>query len=85
MISSTLPTPPSNGLPGVTATSWGELEPIWNLRAKRTWFNGQPELAVDDRHGPAFVQWLAAAVEDQHATAVIGNDVCPRVAQCVGR
>jgi hypothetical protein len=46
--SSTLPTPPSNGLPrlrtfvppGVTATSLGELEPIWNLRAKRTWSNG---------------------------------------------
>jgi len=43
-ISSTLPTPPSNGLPrlrtfvppGVTATSLGELEPIWSFRAKRT-------------------------------------------------
>jgi len=27
--------------PGVTATSLGELEPIWNFRAKRTWSNGR--------------------------------------------
>ena len=53
--------------PGVSAMSFGELEPIWSLRAKRTWSNWHQcstavtedsQLAIDDRDGSALVQWL---------------------------